>query len=75
MKAVLCKTFGPPESLVVEEVAHVGKDARVVTDGVLHSRAKRLAQPVAPLLAPLRCQTGQAGREMIVAGDDDSDGW
>ncbi|HET9981312.1 MAG TPA: hypothetical protein VFQ32_12755, partial [Ktedonobacterales bacterium] len=60
--------------LVVEEVADMGEEARMMGDGVLYGGAKRLAQTLAALVAALRRQAWQGWREMIVARDDDANG-
>jgi hypothetical protein len=44
-------------------------------DGIVYGGAECLAQPLATLLAPLRCQPGQSWGEMVVARHDDADGW
>ena len=60
--------------LVVEEVADMGEDARVMRYGVLDSGAERLAQALAALVAALRREAWQGWGEMIVARDDDANG-
>jgi hypothetical protein len=44
-------------------------------NGIVYGGAERLAQPLATLLAPLRCQPGQSRGKMVVARHDDADGW
>ena len=60
--------------LGIEEIADMGENARMVGDGVLHGGAKRLTQPLAPLVAALRRETRQRWGEMVVAGHDDANG-
>ena len=52
----------------------MGEEARVMRDGVLYGGAKRLAQPLAALVAALWRETRQRWGEMVVARDDDANG-
>jgi hypothetical protein len=59
--------------LVIEKIADMGKDPRMVRNGILYCGIKCLTQSFAPLLAPLWCQTWQSWGEMVVACHDDAD--
>jgi hypothetical protein len=52
----------------------MSKNARMVSDGVFHGSPKRLAQPLAALVAALRREARQGWGEMVVARDDDANG-
>ena len=58
--------------LVIEEVANMGEEARMMGDGVVHGGAKRLTQTLAALVTALRRETWQRWRQMVVAGHDDA---
>lgn len=60
--------------LVVEEVADVREEARMVADSVPYGGAKRLTQTLTALVAALRCQARQGWGEMIVARYNDANG-
>jgi hypothetical protein len=60
---------------VVEEIADMSKDARVMCNSIVYGGGECLTQSLATLFAPLRCQSGQSRGEMVVARHDDADGW
>jgi hypothetical protein len=61
--------------LVVEEIADMGEDARMVRDGIIYGGGEGATQALAALLAALRCQARETRREMVIAGDDDANRW
>src|SRR5262249_19763618 len=57
----------------VEEVATLDEERSPLPDGIVYRLAEGLAQPLAPLGAPLRSEAWEIRREMAVAGDHDAD--